>query len=468
MKKIQETMFKDMQDKSIFEQARAYAFEYADQVDTMRVYPTEESIQNLSALQENMPTESCDAEHVLNLLQKYAAPATVAQTAGRYFGFVNGGVIPAAVAAKWMTDMWDQCGGLYLTSPVNAVLESICEQWLKELFGLPEDTVAGFVTGTSMANLCALAAARYRLLKNVGWDVNAQGLNGAPQLKLIAHEHTHASIVKTLAMLGFGKENIHWVPSDEAGRIQVDAVPELDQQSVLILQAGNVNSGAFDPFTELCERAESAGAWVHVDGAFGLWAGASEELKYLTEGIHKATSWAVDGHKTLNTPYDCGIVLCRDHKAMITALQAHGDYLIYSDKRDPLLYTPEMSKRARAIELWATMKFLGRRGIDDMVTGFHALSKYIAQQLKKAGFRILNDVVFNQVLVACDDAEQTQKTLQYIQQSGTCWCGGSNWHGEPVIRISICSWATTADDVDQTVEAFIRARTQFKYDQTHE
>ena len=458
MKKIQQKMFKDMQDKRIFEQARSYAFDYADQVHEMRVYPADESIHNLSALQERMPDDSCDAGEVLNLLQQYAAPATIAQTAGRYFGFVNGGVVPTAVAAKWMADVWDQCGGLYLTSPVNAVLESLCEQWLKELFGLPQETVAGFVTGTSMANLCALAAARYRLLKNVGWDVNAQGLNGAPEIKLIAHEHTHASIVKTLAMLGFGKDNIHWVASDDEGRIQVDAVPELDQLSVLILQAGNVNSGAFDPFPALCDRAQAAGAWVHVDGAFGLWAGACEKLKHLTDGMQNATSWAVDGHKTLNTPYDCGIVMCRDHEAMITALQAHGDYLIYSDKRDPLLYTPEMSKRARAIELWATMKFLGKRGIDEMVSGFHELSKYIAQQLKNAGFRILNDVVFNQVLVACDDAEQTQKTLHNIHQSGICWCGGSNWHGEPVIRVSICSWATTVDDIEQTVTAFIDAR----------
>ena len=223
--------------------------------------------------------------------------------------------------------MWDQCGGLYLTSPVNALLETVCENWLKEIFDLPQETVAGFVTGTSMANLCALAAARFRLLKNLGWDVNDKGLNGAPELRLIAHEHTHASIVKTLAMLGFGKNNIEWVRSDAQGRIEVDAVPALDERSLLILQAGNVNSGAFDPFPVLCERAQKAGAWVHIDGAFGLWAGACESLKYLTEGMQAATSWAVDGHKTLNTPYDNGIVLCRDHEAMITALQAHGDYL---------------------------------------------------------------------------------------------------------------------------------------------
>ena len=458
MKKIQESMFRDMQNKDIFDQAKKNAFTYADQVDQMPVYPSEENINGLQVFQEPMPTDPCEASEVLELLQQHGAPATIAQTGGRYFGFVNGGVVPAAVAAQWMADMWDQCGGLYLTSPVNALLETVCENWLKEIFDLPKETVAGFVTGTSMANLCALAAARFRLLKNLGWDVNDKGLNGAPELRLIAHEHTHASIVKTLAMLGFGKNNIEWVRSDAQGRIEVDAVPALDERSLLILQAGNVNSGAFDPFPVLCERAQKAGAWVHIDGAFGLWAGACESLKYLTEGMQAATSWAVDGHKTLNTPYDNGIVLCRDHEAMITALQAHGDYLTFSDKRDPLLFTPEMSKRARSIEVWATMKFLGKSGIDDMITGFHELAKALAKQLREAGFRILNDVVFNQVLVACDSAEHTLQTLHHIQQSGECWCGGSNWHGEPVIRVSVCSWATTQEDIERTVVAFVQAR----------
>jgi len=257
--------------------------------------------------------------------------------------------------------------------------------------------------------------------------------------------------------LGYGKKSIEWVSSDEQGKLLLDSLPPLDKSCLVLLQAGNVNTGSFDNFDAVCDLANEAGAWVHIDGAFGLWAAASKSLSYLTKGMEKASSWAVDGHKTLNTPYDSGIILCRHQDALISALQATGEYIIYSDNRDPLLYTPELSKRSRAIELWATMKYLGRSGIDEMVTTFHLRAKQLEKGLQELGVEIINDVVFNQVLVRFENDEKTKQIIEYIQQSGECWVGGSTWEGKAVIRISVCSWVTTEKDIERTVEVFRKA-----------
>jgi len=455
---LQDKMFSELREKKIFDLARSYAYNYVDQIRQMDVFPAAEKLADLSIFDEELPEVTCDARKVIAQLNTYGAPATPAQTGGRYFGFVNGGVLPVALATKWMTDFWDQCAGLYLTSPINAKLEEVCEKWLIELFKLPASTVAGFVSGTSLANLCGLGAARYRLLKNHGWDINQQGLQGSPELKIIAHKGIHGSIIKALALLGFGRENVLWVDADNQGRIIVEAVPELDDQTLLILQAGNVNTGAFDPFDMICQKAREAGAWVHIDGAFGLWAQASSTLSHLTDGLEHASSWAVDGHKTLNTPYDSGVILCRDKDALIRAMQATGDYLMMADRREPLLYTPEMSKRARAFELWAVLKYLGKEGVDELVTSLHQKAVSLSDKLKARNFRIHNEVVFNQVLVSFDNPNQTNDALSRIQQSGECWCGGTTWNDEPAIRISICSWATTEQDIDRTVNLFQEIR----------
>lgn len=452
---IQKNMFKELEDKSIFEQAKSYAYDYADQVDKMPVFPTKDSLELMRHFEEPLTENGIAAADILKQLNDFGSPNTIAQTGGRYFGFVNGNVLPVSLAVKWLTDFWDQCAGLYLASPINAKLESVCEAWLKELFGLPESTVAGFVSGTTMANLSALAAARYRLLMNMGWDVNEKGLNGAPQIRIIAHEDVHASIKGTLRILGFGLNNIEWFGADVQGRLDPDQMPELDASCLVLTQAGNVNSGAYDPFEIVCEKARAVGAWVHVDGAFGLWAATCKSLKHLTKGIHLANSWAVDGHKTLNTPYDSGIVMCADEDALVNALTAQADYLVLDkDNRDPIHYSPEMSKRARAIELWACMKYLGKSGIDEMITGMHQHAKAIAQGLEHAGYNVLNEVVFNQVIVSCETEEKTKKLLSQVQQTGELWCGGSKWKGKEVIRISVCSWATTEADVKRVVEVF--------------
>jgi glutamate/tyrosine decarboxylase-like PLP-dependent enzyme len=455
---LQEKMFNEMEQKNIFKQAQNYAFNYADHVLERNVYPTPDAIAGLEMFVEKFPESTGNAAEILAQLNRYGTPASVAQTGGRYFGFVNGGVIPVSLAARWLSDFWDQNTALYVMSPIASKLEEVSESWLRELLGLPEKVVAGFVSGSSLAIFCGLAAARYRIFQNNNWDINKKGFCSAPKVRVVAGRQAHGTVVKAIALLGFGIDNIEWVETDTQGRIMPSEIPELDQSTILILQAGNVSSGAFDFFDELCEKANKAHAWVHIDGAFGLWAAASSRLNHLTKGMEKANSFSVDGHKTLNTPYDSGIVLCNDKESLTHALHASGSYIAYSENRDGMLCTPEMSRRARAIELWAALKYLGKEGVDELVSGLHQRAVQIGQELKAENFQILNDVVFNQVLVACDSDKITEQTMQYIQESGECWVGGAVWDGKTVIRISICSWATTEDDITRSVTAFVTAR----------
>jgi glutamate/tyrosine decarboxylase-like PLP-dependent enzyme len=343
-------------------------------------------------------------------------------------------------------------------SPVLSQLEAVCEKWLVELLALPAGTAAGFVSGTSTATLCGLAAGRNELLKRRGWDVNSDGLFGAPNLRVVMGEQAHAAVFKALALLGLGGARVEWVPTDNQGRMIAGRMPKLDGHCLVIAQAGHVSSGAFDPIDEICDHARRVDAWVHVDGAFGLWAAGSRTRKALTRGIEKADSWSVDAHKTLNAPYDCGIILCKRRETLVAAMQVTASYILYSEKRDGMHYTPEMSRRGRIVELWATLKFLGKDGVEDLVDRLCAHAEQFAARLQAKGFRILNEVVFNQVLVACDTPELTKATLENIQKSGECWCGGAVWNGEPVIRISVCSWATTVADVERSVSAFVNAR----------
>jgi glutamate/tyrosine decarboxylase-like PLP-dependent enzyme len=457
---LQEEMFSQLQTKEIFEQAKSHAFAYMNGVRERNVYPTDQAIKNLGGFDEALPAEPGDPAEILNMLHEYGSPATVAQTGGRYFGFVNGGSVPAAQAVRWLSDVWDQNAGMYVTSPITSQLETTCEKWLVELFGLPAGTAAGFVSGSSTATLCGLAAARNELLKRQGWDVNSDGLFGAPELRVVLGEQAHASVFKALALLGLGRSRVEMVPANNQGRMLADQMPDLDNHCLVIAQAGNVNTGAFDPFETICAKARNAGAWVHIDGAFGLWAAGSRKKQFLTRGIELADSWSVDAHKTLNAPYDCGIILCKDPQALLTAMQASASYLQLSEKRDGMLYTPEMSRRARAVELWATLKSFGKEGLEQLVDRLCEHASRFALELGRQGFRILNEVVYNQVLVTCDTPEQTRATLEYIQQSGECWCGGAVWNGEPVIRISVCSWATTQADVERSVSAFAAARSK--------
>lgn len=310
--------------KALYQQAMEYAFDYLDTLRERPVYPTEAALAALDALDEPMPEQATKAAAVLKLLHDVGSPATTAQGGGRYFGFVNGGVMPAALAARLLADVWDQNAGLHVMSPIAAKLEQLCEAWLVDLLDLPADTAAGFVSGTSTANLCGLLAGRHAILRRQGWDVNARGIFNAPPIRVVMSAAAHATVRKALAIIGVGAAQIEIIAADGQGRFDARQLPPLDDRTLLILQAGNVNSGAFDPFVRLCSAARQAGAWVHIDGAFGLWARACEATAALTDGIELADSWAVDGHKTLNSPYDNGIALCRDRHALAGALQADG------------------------------------------------------------------------------------------------------------------------------------------------
>ncbi len=458
-KNLQATMLAEMKNKTLFEKAKNHGFDYLDEAFDRNIFPTEKALKNLSHFEEPLQEEIGNGEQIIDQLNQYGAPAAIPYIGGRYFGFVNGSVVPTALAAKNISMYWDQNAAMNVMSPVAMKLEAVVQDWLVKLFGFPKETVAGFVSGTSMANLASLLAARYRLLKNQGWDVTEQGLFDAPKIRVVTGAEIHSSILKAISLVGFGKANIEWVDCDEQGTIIPEKIPALDNRTLLILQAGNVNSGAYDNFKKIVKKARAAGAWIHIDGAFGLWAGATQRLKHLTKGFEHAHSWAVDGHKTLNTPYDSGIILCQDEEALVSALHTNGSYLTLSKtERDGMLYTPEMSKRARIIELWATLKYLGKSGIDEMIYGMHENSKQFATALDQLeGFQVLNQIVFNQTVVCCETDEMTEAVMFKIQELRECWVGGSTWKGRKVIRISVCSWATTKKDIKRSVKSFKKA-----------
>ncbi len=444
--------------------AHDFALSYVKQVDEMRVYPDEEAIKNLRVFDEELSMEPESTNEVLKKLHQYGAPATVAQTGGRYFGFVNGGIMPSALCTKWITDVWDQNPALFVISPITSKIEEVCERWIKDLLGLPENTVAGFVSGSSTATLCGLVAGRNYILNNMGYDVVNKGLFNAPQIKVVVGEGAHSTVYKALSIIGLGKDRVTKIPYDNQGRIMVDKLPKLDDKTLLIIQAGNVNSGAFDDFNNICKKANEAGAWVHVDGAFGLWAAACPEMGDLTRGIDLADSWSVDGHKTLNAPYDNGIILCKHRDILVNAMHMTGSYIIYNENRDGMLYTTEMSRRARAVDLWATLKGLGKRGVGQLVWELHKKAKYFANLLIEDGLEILNDVVFNQVLVHYHSDNKTEELVKEIQKSGVCWLGGSKWLGKSVMRISVCSYKTSYNDIEKSAEEILRIAKNLKRD----
>jgi glutamate/tyrosine decarboxylase-like PLP-dependent enzyme len=421
------------------------------------VAPTPAMLARLGELDHPLPQAPTDPAEVVRLLDEIGSPATVATAGPRYFGFVIGGSLPGALAAHWLAGAWDQNAGMLVASPIGAKLEEVATGWLRDLLGLPAVTEAGFVTGATMANFCGLAAARHALLARQGWDVEVRGLFDAPPLTVIVGDEVHTSVLKALSLLGLGRERVIRVPADGQGRLQADELPPLGPSTVVCLQAGNVNTGAFDPLAEVCDRARAAKAWVHVDGAFGLWAAAAPERTRLTAGLDGADSWATDAHKWLNVPYDSGIVLCRHPDALRDAMMLHrAAYLVQGERRDPYVYTPEASRRARGVEVWAALRSLGREGVADLVERTCRLARRFAQQLGAAGHEILNDVVLNQVLVSFGSAERTNRVIAGIQTDGTCWCGGTVWQGRTAMRISVSSWATTEADVDASVDAMLR------------
>jgi glutamate/tyrosine decarboxylase-like PLP-dependent enzyme len=400
--------------------------------------------------------EPIDPAKVLAELDTLGSPATVACTGGRYFGFVTGGALPAPLAANMLAAAWDQNGGLEVQSPVAAHLEKVCRDWLVALLDLSAQTEVGFVTGATMANFTGLAAARHSVLHAHGWDVEAQGLFGAPPITVVVGDEVHVSVLKGLGMLGLGRERVVRVPVDGQGRMSAARLPTIDGPTIVCLQAGNVNTGAFDPIGEVAARLRGTGAWIHVDGAFGLWAAASPAKRPLANGIDLADSLATDAHKWLNVPYDSGLVFVRDKRALNAAMSASAAYLLEGQTRDPHLFVPEMSRRARAIEVWAALRSLGRHGLAAMIERNCRHAERFASELRKAGHQVLNDVVLNQVLVSFGAPEVTRRVIAAIQQDGTCWCGGTSWQGTIAMRISVSSWATSDADVEQSIAAIVR------------
>ncbi|MGD0890989.1 MAG: pyridoxal-dependent decarboxylase [Terracidiphilus sp.] len=433
------------------------AMDYLEGVDARPVAPGPEAVARLSTLRGPLPPGPTSAETVLHLLNEYGSPATVANGGGRYFGFVNGGCLPAAMAASWLVNAWDQNAAFQVQSPVASALEETALDWVREMFGLPESTGGAVVTGATMANFSALAAARHSLLGRAGWDVENDGLFGAPPITVVVGEEVHSSLIKALGMLGLGRNRVVRVAVDGQGRMRADALPHLDGMTILCLQAGNVNTGAFDPAAAICPAARTLGAWIHVDGAFGLWAAASPEYRKLTRGFELADSWATDGHKWPNIGYDCGIVLVRIAKALKEAMSIQAAYLMQGDQREPSHYNPELSRRARGVELWAGLRSLGRQGMAEIVERTSGHARRFAAGLKAAGYQVLNEVVINQVLVSFGSAEKTLATVARLQAEGTCWCGSTVWQGQTAMRISVSSWATTKEDVDRSLAAMVRA-----------
>jgi glutamate/tyrosine decarboxylase-like PLP-dependent enzyme len=431
--------------------------DYLERVHERRVAPAAEAVAKLNALRGPLPSGPTSAETVLHLLDEYGSPATVANGGGRYFGFVNGGCLPAAMAAGWLVTAWDQNAAFLVQSPTAITLEEVALEWMRELFGLPVGTGGAVVTGATMANLTALAAARHALLSRTGWDVEADGLFGAPTITVVVGEEVHPSLLKALGLLGLGRKRVVRVPVDGQGRMRADALPHLDGQTILCLQAGNVNTGAFDPAAAICPAARAAGVWVHVDGAFGLWAAASPEYRKLTNGFELADSWATDAHKWPNIGYDCGIALVREPAALKGAMSIRAAYLEMGGPREPSDYNPELSRRARGVELWAGLRSLGQQGMASIVERTSSHARRFAAGLKAAGYEVLNEVVINQVLVSFGDAEKTLRTISRLQAEGTCWCGSTVWQGRTAMRISVSSWATTKDDVDQSLAAMVKA-----------
>ncbi len=424
--------------------------------------PTPEVVAALGRLEEPLPEHPSDPEAVVELLDQVGSPATMASAGGRFFGFVVGGSLPAALAANWLAGAWDQNAGIVVLSPIAAKLEEVAMRWMLDLFGLPPGCGAGFVTCATQANFSGLAAARPALCARRGWDVETQGLFGAPPIKVVVGEEVHVSVLKALTLLGLGRERVVRVPVDDQGRMRAGALPPLDDHTIVCIQAGNVNTGAFDPAADIVQLAKAAGSWVHVDGAFGLWAAASSEHAHLVRGFDGADSWATDAHKWLNVPYDSGIVFVREPAQLQAAMAVNAPYLVIGESREPEHFTPDFSRRARGVEVWAALRSLGRRGLADLIARTCRHAARFAAGLREAGYAVLNDVVINQVLVSFGDAAVTRRVVEGIQADGTCWVGTTVWQGRTAMRISVSSWATTEQDVERSLAAMIRVAADVK------
>ena len=439
------------------------AADYLESLDGRPVFPRVEPEQLREALGRPLPPGPSAAESVVDELASAAEPGVVAMGSGRYFGFVIGGGLPAALAADWLTSAWDQNAGLYAGGPSASVVEQVTGEWLVDLLGLPAESSVGFVTGTQMAHVTGLAAARWHVLDAVGWDVGAKGLTGAPSIQVVAGEKRHATVDRALRLLGLGAPEV--VAADDQGRLVPAALRDaLGEGPVIVCaQAGEVNTGAFDPLPEIADACEAAGAWLHVDGAFGVWAAVSPRLRHLVAGLERADSWTTDAHKWLNVPYDSGIVLCRHPESHRAAMTTTASYLIQDEGarrvRDQVDWVPEFSRRARGFAVYAALRSLGRSGLVELVERCcDGATRFAAAIAELDGVELLNEVVLNQVLFRFESDERTDEVLRLVQEDGRVWMSGTTWTGRKAIRVSVSNWQTGDEEIDLAVDAFREAQ----------
>lgn len=450
-----------MNERELFRQVADYAGDFVETLET-RPIRAEADVSELTAtLGGPLPGEPLNPQAVLAALVEAVEPGLTATPSGRFFGFVIGGAVPAAVAADMLTSAWDQNAGLYVAGPAASVVEEVCRGWLTELLGLPSHVSVAFVTGTQMAHVTALAAARHHVLAQAGWDVNADGLAGSPPIRVVVGEKRHVTLDRALRLLGIGASSLEVVPADDQGRLIAAELPDLGGAPTIVCgQAGELNTGAFDDFDAIADRATEAGAWFHLDGAFGLWAAASPGLRHLVRGAERADSWTTDAHKWLNVPYDSGLAFCAHPEAHRAAIGVKASYLVHADdgrERDEMDWTPEFSRRARGFAVYAAIRSLGRSGIAQLVERSCGHASLFAELLEAGGATILNEVVLNQVLVRFGDGDRTREVIERVQQDGTCWLGGTEWQGEHAMRVSVSNWRTTREDVERSAAAILAA-----------
>lgn len=440
----------------ILNEAARRAVLYREHLSTEPIRP--EPGHDLGELTGPLPEEGTDPDQVIKLIDEVVTPATMGFSSPRFYGWVIGSVYPVALAADWLTSSWDQNTVFHEASPGTVALEATALHWIRGLAGLPETTWGAFVTGTTVGNATGLAAARTSVLAEVGWDVTSKGLFGAPDVTVVVGDEVHPSLVKALGFVGLGRDRVVRVPVDDQGRMRADAFPTINGPAIVCLQAGNVNTGAFDPMAEIIPIAKQAGAWVHVDAAFGFWAAVSPTLRHLAAGMELADSWATDCHKYLNVPYDAGIVMVRDPSWLERVMSVDAEYLLPGQiGQDPGFYTPELSRRARGVPTYAVLRHLGRAGVVDLIDRTVRLARLFARRLAEEGFEILNDVVLNQVLVSFGDAEETRRVVRAVAEEGVMFAGPTVWQGRTAMRISVSGYATTDDDIEESVRAILRA-----------
>jgi glutamate/tyrosine decarboxylase-like PLP-dependent enzyme len=441
--------------RALLDQTAELAANFYDTLDERSVYPRVSAAELREAFARPLPDGPTDASTVIAELAAAADPGIVAEAGGRYFGFVIGGAVPASLAADWLTSTWDQNAAMYVSGPAASVVEEVAGAWLIELLALPRDTSFGFVTGAQMANFTALAAARHHVLKNAGWDVERDGLTGAPRVRVVVGEKRHSTIDRALRMLGLGAPT-EVIPADDNGRMFVEQLELADEPTIVCAQAGEVNTGAFDPFGPIADaRDAAANTWLHVDGAFGLWAAASDSLRHLVQDVERADSWAVDAHKWLNVPYDNAIAFTAHAESHNGAFSVRAPYLVFdAETRDSLDWNPEASRRARGFTVYAAIRALGRSGITDMIERSCAHARRFAEGLTELGAEVLNDVKLNQVLFRFATDDETNRVLRAVQEDGAAWMGGTTWDGRAAIRISVSNWQTTDEDVERTLAAY--------------